>query len=104
MFSIINCHKVLFGFSTSWNYFEAGHSKSPCDGVGGTSKQMTDQATKRNIKIQSAVDFYLWASTTQTLVDYEFFSKDFYEEIDAQLKEYVFKPIPGTMNLSLSRL
>ena len=97
--SIINHHKALFGFPASWNYFETGHGKGPCDGVGGTSERMADQATKRNIKIQSAADFYSWASTTQTLVDYEFVSKDFCEEVNAQLKEYVFKPIPGTMKL-----
>ena len=58
IFNIINHHKVLFGFPASWNYFEAGHGKGPCDGVGGISKQMADQATKQNIKIQSAADFY----------------------------------------------
>ena len=99
IFSIINCHKVLFGSPASWNCFKAGHGKGSCDGAGGTSKRMADQAMKRNIKIQSTADFYSWASTTQTLVDYEFISKDFCEELDAQLKEYVFKPIPGTMKL-----
>ena len=67
----------MFGISASWNYFEANHGKGCCDGVGGTSKRMADQATKRNIKIQSADNFFAWENTTETLVDYCFVSKMF---------------------------
>ena len=58
IFSVIAHHKKLFGMSATWNYFKAGHGKGPCHGMGGTSKRMADQATKLNMRIQSAGDFY----------------------------------------------
>ena len=42
IFYIVSGHKSLFGVSASWNYFEAGHGKGPCDGVGGSVKRMAD--------------------------------------------------------------
>ena len=43
-------------------YFEAGHRKAPCDGVGGMAKRMADEAVKTGkVKIQYAVDLYDWA-------------------------------------------
>ena len=77
IFSVIAHHRKLFGMSATWNYFEAGHGKGPCDGVGGTSKRMADQATKRNIRIQSAGDFYAWASSMENLVEYKFVGKGY---------------------------
>ena len=85
--------------SATWNYFEAGHGKGPCDGVGGTSKRMADQATKRNIRIQSAGDFYAWASSMESLVEYKFVGKEYCEKIADELKKQTLKPIPGTMKL-----
>lgn len=39
------------------NYFEAGHDKGPCDGVGGTSKLMADEAVNaQKATIQDAED------------------------------------------------
>ena len=99
IFSVIAHHKKLFGMSATWNYFEAGHGKGPCDGVGGTSKRMADQATKRNIRIQSAGDFYAWASSMESLVEYKFVGKEYREKIADELKQQTLKPIPGTMKL-----
>ncbi|WAR07281.1 LOW QUALITY PROTEIN: hypothetical protein MAR_017239 [Mya arenaria] len=31
-----------------WNYFEVGHGKGPCDGLGGTVKRMADDAIKQD--------------------------------------------------------
>lgn len=42
IFYIVSRHKSLFSVSASWNYFEAGHGKGPCDGVGGSVKRMAD--------------------------------------------------------------
>ena len=77
--------KKLFGMSATWNYFEAGHGKGPCDGVGGTSKRMADQATKHNIRIQSTGDFYAWASSMESLVEYKFVGKEYCEKIADEL-------------------
>ena len=66
---------------------------------GWESKRMADQATKRNIRIQSAGDFYAWASTMERLVEYKFFGKEYCEKIAGELKQQTLKPIPGTMKL-----
>ena len=47
IFYIVSCHKSLFGISASWNYFEAGQGKGPCDRVGGSVKRMADEAVKQ---------------------------------------------------------
>ena len=59
---IIAHHEELFGISAAWNYFEAGHGKGPCDGVGGTTKRTTDDAVKqRKFIILDVYVFYSWA-------------------------------------------
>ena len=40
------CHlKTDFGISCTWNFFATSHSKSPCDGIGGTIKHLTVRAS-----------------------------------------------------------
>ena len=46
IFHLLSQHKKEFGIPASWHYFEAGHGKGPCDGVGGTTKRMADEAVK----------------------------------------------------------
>ncbi len=75
---IVANHESLFdGMKASWTYFEAGHGKGPCDGVGGTAKRLADMAVRRQaIVIQTAQDFYKWGeSQVQSLVDYIYVSK-----------------------------
>ncbi|CAC5365114.1 unnamed protein product [Mytilus coruscus] len=45
--SIIKKHKDHFGVDCTWDYFEAGHEKGPCDGLGGTVKRCADLAIKQ---------------------------------------------------------
>ena len=33
--AVLTKHEDLFGMSATWNYFEVGHGKGPCDGLGG---------------------------------------------------------------------
>ena len=73
--------------------------KVPAMAWGGTSKRMADQVTKRNIRIQSAGDFYAWASSMESLVEYKFVGKEYCEKIADELKQQTLKPIPGTMKL-----
>lgn len=57
-FTIAN-HKEIFGVQARWNYFEAGHGKGPCDGLGGTTKRMADEAVRSGrTVIQHADDFF----------------------------------------------
>ena len=39
-------HKEEYNSVTSWSYFKAGHGKDPCDGVGGTTEYLADNAVK----------------------------------------------------------
>ena len=44
-----------------WYNFEVGHGKGPCDGRGGTTKRMADEAVKSGkVVIQDATDFFAW--------------------------------------------
>ena len=49
IFNIVcNHEKWLEGGAAAWNYFEAGHGKGPCDGIGGTAKDLPMmQSSKR---------------------------------------------------------
>ena len=38
-------HKNDFSVDSVWNFFATSHSKSPCDGIGGTVKRQTAQAS-----------------------------------------------------------
>lgn len=64
MFSLVSEHADIFdGISAQWNYFESGHGKGPCDGIGGTVKRLADAAVKRSAAvIQDDFDFFTWAS------------------------------------------
>ena len=100
IFAVTANHKSEFGFLAVWNYFEAGHGKGPCDGVGGTAKRMADEAVKTGkVKIQDANDFFEWASTSQTSssVAYRFYSKEEYGKAVAYL-ERKYKEVQGVPN------
>ena len=59
MFYIVSNYKNLFNVGASWNYFEAGHRKDPCHGVGGTVKRIADDVVReQKVEIQDAGDFF----------------------------------------------
>ena len=63
IFSILQCHdQLLNGLSATWQYFESGHGKAPCDGVGAAMKRAADLAVRKEQLIKSATDFMAWAS------------------------------------------
>ena len=60
---IISMHGEYFeGIHCTWDYLESGHGKGPCDGVGGSLKRFADNAVKKGVIINNAVDFFEWAS------------------------------------------
>ena len=77
-------HNSDFGFPAVWNYFEAGHGKGPCDGVGGTEKRMADEAVKTGkVKIKMAMPSSSnpnlnESSYSSSSVAYRFYSKEEY--------------------------
>ncbi|XP_063953700.1 uncharacterized protein LOC135153666 [Lytechinus pictus] len=63
MFAVVGEHRALYGIDAQWDYFEAGHGKGACDGIGGTVKRLADEAVKRRAAvIMNAHDFFAWAS------------------------------------------
>ena len=43
IFVILNRHQELFGdLKGTWQYFESGHGKGPCDGLGAAVKRAAD--------------------------------------------------------------
>lgn len=63
MFDFIEQHERRFKMEATWDYFETGHGKGPCDGIGGTIKRMADQAAKHGRQIQDAFDFVEWGQS-----------------------------------------
>ena len=62
IFLTVAYHKEIYGMSARWNYFEVGHGKGLCDGLGGTTKRMADEAVRSGrAVIQDATDFFKWA-------------------------------------------
>lgn len=64
IFNTVANHESLYGIEARWNYWEAGHGKGPCDGLGGTCKRMADDAIKTGkLAIQDAADFFAWTQS-----------------------------------------
>ena len=81
----------------AWNYFEAGHGKGPCDGIGAVAKRMADAAIKQGkADIQDAETFYKLASHTDTAVKYVLEPKG---NIDDTLRNLPLATIKGTMKV-----
>ena len=104
IFHIISEHKEEYNCVASWNYFEAGHGKGPCDGVGGTVKRLADDYVKQNkVVIQDAADFFAWGRDKQSesKIDYTFVSTDEYKlsKVSLQSRFEVIKPVQGTMKV-----
>lgn len=60
-FYIVSNHEDMLGTAAEWNYFETGHGKGACDGVGGTAKRMADLSIKQGkVTVQDGSDFYKW--------------------------------------------
>ncbi|KAK6169016.1 hypothetical protein SNE40_020147 [Patella caerulea] len=69
IFDLISRFKTAFGLLASWHYFEVGHGKGACVGVGGTAKRNADMAVKLGtVVIQDAPDFFAWAVSEQNTV------------------------------------
>ena len=77
-------HKYFFGIEARWKYFESGHGKGPCDGIGGSVKRMAEQAGKHGTPMADADDFFKWASETGGAVNYTWIGQ---EEYDLSQKE-----------------
>jgi hypothetical protein len=101
-FYIVSDHETIFGASAVWNFFESGHGKGPCDGIGGTSKRTADLAIKQGkITVQDAFDYHDKVQQYHRSATYVFVKseecatkRDELTEINRNLQ-----PVKGTMQL-----
>ncbi|MES9879633.1 MAG: hypothetical protein ABW185_01985 [Sedimenticola sp.] len=101
IFDSICEHDELYGCPATWNYYEAGHGKSVCDGLGGTVKRMADEAVNSGkAMIQDADDFFQWAITSSmSEVKFFYVPKSLCEEKASYLKSVTFPPVKGTFKV-----
>jgi hypothetical protein len=103
IFDLVSCSEAKCGIRASWHYFECGHGKGPCDGIGGTTKRNADNAVKqRKAVIQDGRDFMAWVSSeSASQIKYRYISSEDYENnrkyVENRLKE--IKTVKGTMKL-----
>ncbi|CAC5390838.1 unnamed protein product [Mytilus coruscus] len=94
IFNVVAEYVSLFNVPASWQYFEAGHGKGPCDGVGAMAKRMADNAVKRDKHvIQDAQSFFAWASQSESSINYIWVGKESIAQADIDIKGTELKPI-----------
>ena len=85
------------GFSARWNYFESGHGKGPCDGIGGVAKRRESDAIKQGKAcIQDATDFFSWAKGSSGTIKYRFYTTDDFDKTSAEIQKTTPITMPGT--------
>lgn len=102
IFYTISRHQELYGVTAVWNYFEAGHGKGPCDGLGGTTKRMADESVRQGkCIIQQAADFFRWSVTsTMKGIIFRYVEKDTCEEKKKILQsDSNIKPVKESMRI-----
>jgi hypothetical protein len=100
IFNTVANHMQIYGTHAKWNYFECGHGKGPCDGLGGTTKRMADEAVNSGrVSIQDAHDFYAWALQSSMKVSFFFVSAADCNATSARIEENKVKPLKGTFKL-----
>lgn len=102
IFNLICQFQERFNMKASWQYFESGHGKSACDGIGGITKRNADNEVKRGKSIiQDANDFFAWAVQSDSEISYEFITEENFksskEDIDRVSEN--LKPVKGTMDI-----
>ena len=99
IFKILSLHKEMFGIGATWQYFESGHGKGPCDSVGGVVKRNADLAVRKGQLIQTAKDFYNFGIESNTNVSYILVDKTEKEAAANMLKVLGTLSVPGTMKI-----
>ena len=46
IFDLVAIHQSIYGIKASWHYFENGHGKGACGGIGGVVERAADTAIK----------------------------------------------------------
>lgn len=103
IFNFVANHESTTGIKAWWNFFEAGHGKGPCDGLGGSTKRMADEAMKSGkVVIQDASDFFAWTQSptcSMKNVKFMFVPKEVCESTGKELETLPIKAVKGTMKI-----
>ena len=102
IFDLVSRFPEVYGSFDSWHFFQSGHGKGPCDGIGGTTKKNADNAVKQGkVLIQDAHDFFAWATQNEQGIRYELVTDEEYTNKKAEVdeKNMVIKPLKGSMQL-----
>ena len=98
IFDMVANHKELHGVDARWNFFESGHGKGPCDGLGGTCKRMADNAVNSGkCLIQDTLSFHEWALDSGLKMNFIFVASTKCMENDENMAREKIKTIKGTM-------
>ena len=99
IFDVISTFLELYGSHASWHYFESGHGKGPCDGVGTANRNADNAVNQGKVLIQNAADFYAWAVHNEKGIRYHMVSEEKYcrnkDIVDKRNSE--IKPVKGLM-------
>ena len=84
-----------------WHYFEKGHGKGPCDGIGGAVKRGAAQAAKHGVPMADAHQFHDWAMQHESGISFVMISRFEYNhtEADVTLIEKRLQPVSHTLSL-----
>jgi hypothetical protein len=101
IFDLIANHEQRYGTTARWNYFEAGHGKGPCDGLGGSCKRLADEAMRSGkATIQDAADFYKWAiNSSMKNVQFRFVPSEKCKDTEIRMQNDQVKAVKGTMKI-----
>ena len=96
---VISAHKSIFGVDCTWTWFESGHGKGPCDGVGGTAKRNADMAVKRlDANISNAHSFAEWGNRSGGKLEYEVVNGAEYDVAKVELNQMEAKVVAGSQS------
>ncbi|WAR17870.1 hypothetical protein MAR_032464 [Mya arenaria] len=102
IFDLLSNFESRHGCRATWHYFESGHGKSACDGVGGMAKRNADMPVKQSkAVIQDAHDFFAWTISAQNEIEYQLITPEEYQTCheEVEKRKTLIKPLKGTMSL-----
>ncbi|ESN94893.1 hypothetical protein HELRODRAFT_179998 [Helobdella robusta] len=93
-----------FGLKAEWHFFATFHGKSPCDGIGGTTKRLVARASLQastKDQILNARDFYTYADAKINGIKFFWVDK---KEIKDLLGKMLEKDLDKNDQLLMKRL
>lgn len=70
-FKNLCCHEKDFGIRAEWHFFPTSHGKGPSDGIGGIIKRMARDISLRGTVINNAEQFFKWATSEKTKLQFK---------------------------------